>query len=387
MKWKIVAVIDSGGNCMNCRQWIDDLKISRKLLDDKKQQTDYKIKYVVEYIERWMLVSTNRQEVTDVNFVDCMCNAGIYKDGDLCTAMEVLSLFIMAAQQHPDKHFNLFVNDIEKGRIDICKQISEKLLNGQNVPNLNIIFSNLDVNEYLRNYSLFDKKFGYGSSTVLFVDPYDFGTVKINCLSAFIAKYYCEVVFNFFISDYVRNWIDTRIRNCIGDVEIHNKDDLISHIVRSINVGKMQYVFSYQFRTSTNTELYHIIFATPHIKGLEKLKEALWKTFNGKFYHRNTEINPSQLSLFNENDDRIFLLSIHASEAKALLLKEFSGKTVPYQQIERFLIENTMMQNSDFLGSIIKPLIKEGKVSKCGIPKNKNNYKNDEYIIYGESAL
>jgi three-Cys-motif partner protein len=369
---------------MNYRQWIGELKISEKLLDCKKPQTNYKIKYVVEYIKRWILVSVNREMVTNVNFVDCMCNAGIYEDGDLCTAMEVLSLFITAAQQHPDKNFNLFVNDVKQDRIEACKQITKRLLNNQVISNLNICFDNKDVNEYLNNFSLFDKKFGYGASTVLFVDPYNFGTVKIDRLTAFINRYYCEVIFNFFISDYERNGIDDRIRECIGNAKIENKDELITYIVKEVKVGKMKYVFSYQFRTRTNKELYHIIFITPSKKGLEKLKEALWSTFNGKFCYRNTNISPRQLSLISEDEDRELLLSMHAKDAISLLLNQFHGQTVNYQEIESFLDENTMIQASDFLVSVIKPLIKQNKIGKCGIPKNKNNYKNDEYIIYEE---
>lgn len=273
---------------MNYYQKISDLGISEKILNDKKEQTNYKIKYVVEYIKLWILVSVNREEITNINFVDCMCNAGIYKDGDLCTAMEVLSLFITVAQNYPDKKFNLFINDNDLHKIQTSYQISKMLLDDYNVHNLKIYYDNIDVNDYLINFTLFDKNFMFRASTVLFVAPYDFGTVKINRLTDFINRYYCEVLFNFFISDYVRNGIDNRIRKCIGNVNIKDKEELLTYIVKAIKVGKMQYAFSYQFRTCTNTELYYIIFITPSKKGLEKLKEALWKTFNGKFFHKNT---------------------------------------------------------------------------------------------------
>lgn len=242
----------------------------------------------------------------------------------------------------------------------------------------------MDVNIYLANYMLFENKLRFGSATILFVDPYDFGTVKISRLTGFITRFYCEMIFNFFTSDFVRNGIDNRIRECIGDEKIDNKEDLISYIVRSFKVGRMQYVFSYQFRTSTNAELYQIIFVTPNQKGLIKLKEALWSTFNGKYYHRNKVTAPIQLSLLNEDDDRSFLIEIHAKEAKTVLFNYYSGKKVAYGDLEKFLVENTMMKNSDFIERIIKPLIKEGKIFKCGNVKNRNNYKNDEYIFRSE---
>lgn len=366
---------------------INELNINIKYLDEKKQQTDYKIKYIVEYITRWLLVNAQRTEVTNLNFVDCMCNAGIYQDGDLCTSMEVLVLFANAARNYPDKQFNLFINDNDKSRTDICSRIAEKLLSLEKQSNINIYVSSLNVNDYLHNYNLFDDFFRYGGASVVFVDPYDFGTVIIDRLSCFITRYYCEVIFNFFISDYVRNGIDTRIRACIGNIAIMNKEELIAYIVSCLKVGKMKYVFSYQFRTSTNTELYQIIFATPHTKGLEVLKDALWQSFNGKFFHRNFEKDPLQLSLLTENDERQLLLDTHASTAQDLLQQNFSNQTVAYKQIELFLIENTMMRTTDFLRSVLKPLIEKRLVIKQGIPKAKLNYKDDEYFFTKGKSL
>lgn len=371
---------------MNYIKWIDELGINSKILDSKKQQTDYKIKYVTRYIQLWLFVNSNRSKITDLNFIDCMCNAGIYQDGDLCTAAEVLTLFIEAAQKHPDKQFNLFVNDHSEPRMKICKLVLNKILGGFTSPNLIIYYHVSDVNDYLLNFKLFDTHMGF-ASTVLFVDPYDFGTVKIDHLTAFISKYYCEVIFNFFISDYVRNGVDARIRECIGEVNITNKDELVSHIVKSIKVGKMKYVFSYKFKTSKNTELYQIIYVTPHPKGLEKLKDALWEIFNGQFFHRNHEIDSDQFTFLTEQDDRESLLNMHSCEARALVFKRFSGETVEYKQIDLFLLENTMMQTSNFIRYIIKPMISEGKIIKHGTQKNRNNYKNDQYTIKKELTI
>lgn len=371
---------------MKCTHLINELSINLKQLDEKKQQTDFKIKYIVEYVKRWLLVNVHRSDITDLNFVDFMCNAGMYLDGDLCTSMEVLVLFANTAKFHPDKRFNLFINDKDKTKIEICLRIAEKLLSDE-YSNIHIFPSIDDVNDCLRNFDLYDKYFSYGRATIVFVDPYDFGTVIIDRLTCFIARYYFEIIFNFFISDYVRNGIDERIRSCIGDVAILNKEELIGYIVRSLKVGKIRYVFSYQFRISTNAELYQIIFATPHIKGLEVLKDALWETFNGKFFHRNFESNPEQLSLFTEDYDRKMLLGVHANTAQDLLHQGFASQTVGYSQIEMFLTENTMMRKSDFLVYVLKPLIKKGLVKKQGMPKNKSNYKGDKYTFIKELHL
>ena len=94
---------------MNLFNEVELLNIDISHLDKKKQQTDYKIKYVSEYIRLWAIISAERVDVKDINFIDCMCNAGIYMDGDCCTAMEVLNVFIEIANKHKNKNFNLYL--------------------------------------------------------------------------------------------------------------------------------------------------------------------------------------------------------------------------------------------------------------------------------------
>jgi three-Cys-motif partner protein len=252
---------------MNYSSLISALNLPIKKLDTKQQQTDYKIKYITEYVRGWLIVSANRPIFT-INFIDCMCNAGIYQDGDLCTSIEVLLLFYEFAKSHPDKHFNLFLNDIDEFKVKTCKHIIGTLQNTHKQPNVNVLYESMDVNDYLQKYDMFSSYLRFNCATVLFVDPYDFGTVHIEKLSRFLKEYYCELIFNLFTSDYVRNKIDARIRFCIGDAQINSKEELVEYVVQQFRVGKIKCVFRYEFRISRNIELYQIVFATPSIKGL-----------------------------------------------------------------------------------------------------------------------
>lgn len=370
---------------MNILNEISALGINTKYLDDKKQQTSYKIKYIKEYIDGWAYVSCNRDNIKEINFIDCMCNAGVYRDGDLCTSMEILKIFIDFSSKYPDKTFNLFLNDYDGNRINILNKVKSLLLPTP-INNINIYITQKDVNDYLSELPL-RYNFNNYCATILFVDPYDFGTVHIDVVKNFIEKHYCELLFNFFISDYERNGIDDRIKkcieNCVNINEINNKEDLINFIFNQLKVGRMEYKFSYKFKNQKNRELYQIIFFTPHIRGLEVLKEALWKVFNGQFYHINIENNESQMSLFNYESDKNCLLAYHANVAKDILLKSFSSKIMKYNDIEIFLIENTMLSDGQIIKNVLKPLIDEGKIKKLNQVENKRDYKKDSYEIIG----
>lgn len=158
-----------------------------KYLDDKKPQTTYKIKYVKEYVKNWLYVMSNRQEQNNINFIDCMCNAGIYKDGDCSTAVEVLNLFIEFSRKHKDKTYNLFLNDFDKDKIKIMKEVCDTILiNGPD--NIKIYFNEIDVNDYILSLIKNNVFFIFPHSTILFVDPYNFGTVNIPISRVFIEK-------------------------------------------------------------------------------------------------------------------------------------------------------------------------------------------------------
>lgn len=360
---------------------LDNSNVVISTLTDKKQQTNYKIKYVSDYVAKWAIISSERDEVTDITFIDCMCNAGVYKDGDLCTAMEVLMIFDNLAARHPNKTYNLFLNDYDKGKIDALNEVIALL--GVTKPNIKINVSNKDVNDYLINIKNSRTIFGYSKSVVLYVDPYDFGTVHIPKVHDILKTHYCELIFNFFISDYVRNWKQNkdRIAKCIGGMDISTKEELISYIDNQFKVGHIKHSFSYQFKTQTNIELYQILFFTPSKRGLEVLKETLWNVFGGKFYHKNKkDFDDGQLSLFTEEDDRAWLLNLHAQNAKELILSQ-KDKTMSYSEIEILLIEKSMLAENQILNNVIKPLIEDGKITKLNLVTTKRNYKSDSYTI------
>lgn len=366
---------------------MDFLTTNKELLDEKKLQTTYKIEYVSKYVEKWLCIMSNVDEVKNINFIDCMCNAGIYTDGGKGTAIKVLELFNGFALQHRDKTFNLILNDISPDRLRIITTIINDYV-GVKAPNIHIVIRNMDVNAFLSDEEFFKKYFNCypkRSSNLVFVDPYNFCTVKISVLEKFLSKTYCELIFNVFTSDFVRNQDKNKMKKFCAEEKISctSKDDMVMHITNQLRVGNIKYSFAYEFKTVKNTELYQIMFFTPNIKGLEKLKEALWDTFNGKDFHKNqTERASLQMSFFTEEDEKDWMTELHSTTAKKLLLEYFMGKgEIEYLTIESFIIENTMLNGNQILEHVLKPLIQDGKIKKLGYVRRSSNYKKDKYIV------
>lgn len=374
---------------MNIAKRFPSLGITNtKSLTEKKQQTDKKIQYVSAYVRLWAYVMLERLNTDTVNFIDCMSNAGVYRDGDCCTAIEVLRIFSELADDYPQKSFRVFCNDYDPVKIQILK----KIVGADIVPpkkNVHLFVSQKDVNDYLADLAGEPKVvgqkniFAYGTSTILYVDPFDFGTVEIPKVSAVLKNHYCELIFNFFTSDYTRNFAKDRgrIAKCLGGKTISSREELIEYMRSQLRVGKIEHLFAYRFKTQKNVELYQIVFATPSIRGLEKLKEALWSTFKGAEFHRNKGyVDDAQTCLFTDADEQVAALASYSGEAKEWLCDVFSGSTVSWADIERFLIENTMLTESQIIRNVLKPLIDDGKVKKCNLC-GKTNFKKDSFTF------
>ena len=366
---------------MNDDNIIEILNINLPSLQPKKPQTEYKIKYVREYVLYWLKISVNRPNIKYINFIDCMCNAGVYKDGDLCTSIEVLQLFILEAKNHKQINFQLFLNDYKEERIKILKTIIDFYLKREKLNNINIFYDHKDVNEYITNFLTFNSYLLNDASNILFVDPYDLRTVKIDAIRAFIQKYYCEIIFNVMTFDFTRNKDDNRIFEMLGNkYEIASVEQLMNFIIKRLKIGKMQYCFPFSFNNLKNAEIYQILFITPSLKGLEKLKEALRNIFKGMEKYKNspTKIQEELFSLDDSNVEENVLLNC-GKETQDDMLEYFNGKRIQYKQIESFVLEKSVLAEHHIIRYILQPLIDEGKIRKCNITSNKSNFKQDEY--------
>ena len=366
-------------------------KNNDKYLDEAKLHTQYKIKYIKNYVKRWLNVAVNCSQ-RNIVFIDSMCNAGVYKDGIKGTCIEVVELFIRYAKENNNKQFYIFLNDYDENRIKILNEI----LNSYDKPNnLKISVKNKEVVEYLN--LLIDKNVFTGSCfTLLYTDPYNFGiTNLLSTIKNFIDKYYCELLFNFFSSDIRRNRNNisaqdkmSKIKNELSSVitninvvEEENKEILDKLINTYKNTKNIKYSFAYRFNNTNNAELYYIVFFTPNRRGLELIKETIWEVFNGEeSFKKQIDIDKNQLKLFNTDDLLINTYSRPMRESIINLAKE--KRELSYDDIETYVLENSLLKETQIIKPIINPLI-DGKIIEKITPPGmrKSNYKQSKYKI------
>lgn len=363
----------------------EKIGIDSSAIQSKKEQTTCKIKYVTNYVRQWAIIEAGRKTINQINFIDCMCNAGIYEDGDFCTGMEVIHIFNELAQdsRFASKKFVVFLNDLREDRIKNFINLINRTV--RKSKNLNIFTAHKDVNDILdkiaNDTQLHRELFKYGSCSLIYVDPYSFGTVQIPKLHNILKDNYCELLFNFFTSDFNRNKNQDRgrLQRCLGDLKPTDRKQVVDDVVRALKVGKIEYVYLYSFRTVTNAELYQILYATPNLKGLKALKNSIWDVFDGDAYHRN-HCDNGQLSMFTNEDVKALNLQEYELEAQNIVYEAFKGKTVSFLEIEKKILVETMLKESHIIRNVLRPMIKEGKAKKHN-DKGKANFSEDYYTF------
>lgn len=362
-----------------------------KCLDEAKLHTQYKIKYIKDYVRRWLNVAVNSRQ-RNIVFIDSMCNAGIYKNGVKGTCIEVIELFIEYAKKNQAKQFYVFLNDYDQDKIMVLKE----LISNYNTPNnLRINITDKDVVKYLT--LLIEKNiFSNSCFTLLYTDPYNFGIPNLlTTIKTFIDKFYCELLFNYFSSDVTRNKNNTSAKNKISKIknelssvitDINIDDDENKEILNKListykDTKNIKYSFAYRFNNTNNAELYYIIFFTPNKRGLELIKESIWKVFNGeKSFKKQIDIDKFQLKLFNTDD---LLISTYSGPMKESIIKfAYEKGELSYDDIETYVLENSLLKDSHIIKPIINPLLEGGileKITPTGV--RKNNYKESKYKI------
>lgn len=274
-------------------------------------------------------------------------------------------------------------------RVQTIKKLS-LLLNKEKIENVNLYFDSMDVNEYLTSMTRYNDILKNNACSILFVDPYNFGNVKIQLLKEFSNNFYSELIFNYFLSDFRRNINNQaapkkieKIKHSMEGVQGFNDEmsyeELLKLIQAEFKKSKICYSFAYQFYTKTNVPFYSIIYATPHHVGLEKIKESIWKIFEGQGYYRNNDKSElsEQLVLFDQKE---LNEKYYCDEAKNMILKVYRGKEVSYDEICIYLLENSLLKKGQIINGVLKPLV-ENKVIEKMNKNGKRNFSKDNFKI------
>lgn len=198
-----------------------------------------------------------------------------------------------------------------------------------------------------------------------FVDPFGATGFTFAAIADLLSRPHCEVLLNLDsdgISRIYRAGEDANYREILDDVfgdrewspELAAaKSDpraVVAMYKRRLKaLPRIDYTFAFEMRSGRTSIDYHLVFASQHPLGLEKMKESMGRLDQDGTYSFCSS-NVGQQSLFRFDDP--------SAEAERLH-RYFSGRTVSYAEVHDYALNESPFTNPK---SMLKPLELDGRI-------------------------
>jgi len=205
--------------------------------------------------------------------------------------------------------------------------------------------------------------------TLVFIDPFGFSHTPFQTIRTVLKNDRCEVLVNFmyeevnrFLSlekhaeDYDELFGTTEWRAVLGLSEAAERRKAIHDIYLKQLKTTAKYVHSFEMLNKGNSTDYFLFFATNSLKGLEKMKEAMWKVDDtGSFQFSDHSDTRGLLSLFSAHPN--------LAPLRDAILKSFQGKDVAIEDLRDWVIAETEFLPKHLKVPILGPMELAGEVS------------------------
>lgn len=346
---------------------------------DLEPHTAKKHEILRRYFEAWLpiMVKWNRR----VLYIDGFAGPGEYSKGEDGSPIIVLK----AARDHRHKFSSelvcLFVEAEEK-RYEHLKEVLGKIkatlpsnikfqpIHGAFDDHLSQVFNHLDEQKKLI------------APTLAFVDPFGFSHTPFATIAKLMQNPKCEVVVNFMyeevnrflsLSDHAKHFDElfgasewrTAITLLTPDERLRAIHDLYLKQLRKV----AKYVRSFQMVNMGNRVDYFLFFATNSLKGLEKMKESMWKADpTGEFQFSDYTDASGQASLFASEPDYAAL--------RKMIVDQFGEKKISIDELQDWVVAETPFLRSHIRKNVLVPMEAEVLVNVLDAKPNrkKNTY-------------
>jgi three-Cys-motif partner protein len=297
----------------------------------------------------------------DIVYIDGFAGPGRYSKGE--DGSPVIALRAALEQSIPSstRLFFLFI-ERDPERAAVLQQIVDSIDRPSNfrVKVAQGRTFEAEATELLAFYSTRQKPL---PPTFAFVDPFGWAGVPFSLLAEILKHPSCEVLVNFMYEEINRflgqsaqpdnfdaffgtsEWRDCRSgtpqqRNrCLHDLYVRQLRD---------SAGA-SYVRSFEMKNDAGVTDYYLFYATKSLKGLQKMKEAMWKVDSSGEFKFSDATDPDQMVMFGEMPVEIL---------RNQILGRFSGREVTVQQVEEFVLAETAFRETHYKRQVLAALEK-----------------------------
>ena len=327
------------------------------------------------YLGGWFPIMTAYRE--KVIYLDGYCGPGRYENGEPGSPVIALTTLLnhSSGKNMTGKHFFFWFNDDEKERTDELERVlaEEKSRRGgawpEYVADPSVSCSSFeDTAQQIIAMNNDAKARGRRLAPIFaFVDPFGWAGLPIATLRDLLVDAGCEL-FVLFSYNAIQRWtsfegIRHSLTELFGTTEFENAPlgkgrksflrDLYARRIR--DVCRFPHVLDFEMVNDRNRTSYFLFYATRHPKGVELMKEAMWKVdpSNGNMF---SDLAIELDTLFDPN-------TFHADCLQDSIATNFAGQTVQFPAIKQFVVVGTDYPASMVKRHALKPMQAAGRIS------------------------
>jgi three-Cys-motif partner protein len=317
------------------------------------------------YLGGWFPIMTRHR--TKVIYLDGYCGPGRYESSEPGSPVIALNTLLDHSyrQNMTAKQFLFLFNDDDQARIDELQRVleAERQRRGGAWPPY-VVEPQVSCASFESTaQDLIDRSKAAGrrlAPVFAFVDPFGWKGLPITTLRDLLQDPGCEL-FVLFSYNAIQRWTThegTRhsLTELFGTEEFAKAPrgsgrkaylrDLYARQLKT--VCRFPYVLDFEMVDSKNRTSYFLFYATRHLKGLELMKEAMWK------------VDPVDGCLFSDLTADLTPLfdgaTLHAEDLQHLISTRFAGQSVRYKPIKEYVLVHTPYPPSMIKKYALKPL-------------------------------
>ena len=202
---------------------------------------------------------------------------------------------------------------------------------------------------------IYKKEGQWLSPTFAFVDPFGWTGFPFSIIQRILKHKSCEVFVNFMYEEINRFLSHPNPKHgenfniLFGTDEWKNGINLKNPIERDRFLHDLygqqlrknaKYVRSFRMRNNNNAIDYYLFYATNNLRGLAKMKEAMWKVDETGGFQFSDATDPNQFVLFQKTPDRNTL--------RKQILDHFNGEEATIREIEEFVLSETAFRETHY---------------------------------------
>lgn len=318
----------------------------RKTVWPLEPHTHAKHEILRRYLEAWTAILSLGGFPT-IAYVDGFAGPGVYDEGEDGSPIIALKAALKHQARISGELRFLFIEHDKKRATQLRECVSSQTLPANFKVRIveDMTFEQGFRTRLLEPYRAAQKPL---PPTFAFIDPFGWTGVPFQLVKEILANKSCEVLFNFmyeeinrFIEhpDQTKHFDDlfgtSAWRRISNIVDTRARRDFLHdlYVSQLRNEAGARYVRSFEMRNKKDATDYFLFFATNSAKGMEKMKEAMWKVDESGDFRFSDATNPAQTLLFSPQPNFDAL--------RRAIVGRFQGTEATVAEVEDFVLAST----------------------------------------------